>query len=124
MNKATIITEAIMFELRAIRDNSTARNPYFDTIRAWDNGKADWEHVNKVVEWIEQKHRSKHGYFATITLTVDRKYDGLHTIDLTAFDTTEETALKKMDKYATRYLENPIIIDYKIENIKLEEVHF
>ncbi len=62
------------------------------------------------------------GMLATITLTTMSKYDGLDTIDLTSYGETKEEALDAMDKYATRYLDNPVIIDYRIENIRIENV--
>lgn len=63
------------------------------------------------------------GTFAIITLTTVSKYDGLHTIDLTAYGENKEDALESMNKYAMQYLDNPVIIDYRIENIKLTEAH-
>lgn len=116
-----MIIKAMDFELKAIQDNSTTRNPYYDIIKELPDGNEVWETVEIMTE-LFNKHNTEYGYLATITLTVMSKYDGLSTIDLTAFGTTKEEALEEMDRQATQYLENPIIIDYRIENIRIENV--
>lgn len=45
-----MIIRATDFELKAIKDNSTARNPYYDTIKELPDGREVWETIEIMVE--------------------------------------------------------------------------
>lgn len=45
-----IIRKAYEFELEAIANCDSSRNPWFDTIKAMPDGDALWEAINEAVE--------------------------------------------------------------------------
>lgn len=45
-----IIRKAYDFEIAAIANGDSSRNPYFDTIKAMEEGDAVWEAINIAVE--------------------------------------------------------------------------
>lgn len=45
-----MIIKATDFELKAIKDNSTVRNPYYDTIKELPDGKEVWETIEIMTE--------------------------------------------------------------------------
>ena len=60
MNAKQIIDSAYRFEIAAIESNSTARNPYYNTIVQMDNGATFWEVVNLMVEsYTNQREQYK-----------------------------------------------------------------
>ena len=56
MNAKQIINLAYRFEIASIESNSTARNPYYNTIMQMENGVALWEAVNLMVESYTNQH--------------------------------------------------------------------
>lgn len=44
------IKNAYDFEIKAIEENNSSRNPFFDEIMEWKDGKEVWEAVNVAVE--------------------------------------------------------------------------
>ena len=45
-----VITKAYNFEIKAIEENDSSRNPWFDEIMSWTDGKEVWEEINVAVE--------------------------------------------------------------------------
>ena len=45
-----VITKAYNFEIKAIEENDSSRNPWFDEIMRWTDGKEVWEGINVAVE--------------------------------------------------------------------------
>ena len=45
-----VITKAYNFEIKAIEENDSSRNPWFDEIMEWTDGKEVWEGINVAVE--------------------------------------------------------------------------
>ena len=46
----TTIKNAYDFEIKAIEENDSSRNPFFDEIMGWKDGKEVWEAINVAVE--------------------------------------------------------------------------
>lgn len=44
-----IIAKAYNFEIKAIEDNDATRNPWFDEIKSWEDGKAVWAAIDEAV---------------------------------------------------------------------------
>jgi len=45
-----VITKAYNFEIKAIEENDSSRNPWFDEIMEWTDGREVWEGINVAVE--------------------------------------------------------------------------
>ena len=45
-----IIKKAYDFEIKAIEEGDSSRNPWFDEIHTWVDGKEIWEAINVAVE--------------------------------------------------------------------------
>lgn len=44
-----IIAKAYDFEIEAIENCDATRNPWFDEIKSWDDGKAVWSAIDEAV---------------------------------------------------------------------------
>ena len=49
-NEQDIIAKAYAFELNAIEECDATRNPWFDEIQTWEDGKDVWSAINEAVE--------------------------------------------------------------------------
>ena len=49
-NEQNIITKAYEFEINAIEECDATRNPWFDEIMTWEDGKDVWSAINEAVE--------------------------------------------------------------------------
>lgn len=49
-----VITKAYDFEIKAIEENDSSKNPWFDEIMGWTDGKEVWEGINVAVEMAMQ----------------------------------------------------------------------
>ena len=47
-----IIAQAYEFEINAIEECDATRNPWFDEIQTWEDGKAIWSAINEAVEMV------------------------------------------------------------------------
>ena len=44
-----IIAQAYEFEIKAIEEDDSSRNPWFDEIMGWKDGKAVWSAIDEAV---------------------------------------------------------------------------
>lgn len=44
-----VITKAYNFEVKAIEECDATRNPWFDEIMAWEDGKAVWSAIDEAL---------------------------------------------------------------------------
>lgn len=44
-----VITKAYDFEVKAIEECDVTRNPWFDEIMAWEDGKAVWSAIDEAL---------------------------------------------------------------------------
>jgi hypothetical protein len=44
-----VITKAYDFEVKAIEECDATRNPWFDEIMAWEDGKAVWSAIDEAL---------------------------------------------------------------------------
>ena len=50
VHEQDIIRKAYEFELKAIEECDATRNPWFDEIKSWKDGKDIWSAINEAVE--------------------------------------------------------------------------
>ena len=53
-HEQNVITKAYNFEIKGIEECDSSRNPWFDEIHTWVDGKEVWEGINVAVEMAMQ----------------------------------------------------------------------